>query len=196
MEFWVYLYLDVCAGHNLVLARYWSHSLAAQLCIKQCFFRMTWWQYFGFSSRWPLWGAHLLTLGASQPPTHWCLWFPWLAPHLVLRGASIIPQELIAHLITVGNTWPFLQREEDEKEGQKKGESREIEESKKKKKTSGEICLSNVVNIKRTKNTNQTFLKHESPLMELSDKSHSGKCECFLPSVWVCVLLCQKEMSP
>lgn len=121
---WVYLFLDVCVwvrvGHNLALARYWSHSLAAQLCIKQCSFHMTWWQYSGFSSRWPLWGAHLLTLGASQPPTHYCLLVPWLAAHLVLRGAGIIPQELIAHLITVGNTWPFLQVEEDEEEGQKK----------------------------------------------------------------------------
>lgn len=80
---WVYLYLDVCVcvcvDHNLALARYWSHSLAAQLCIKQCSFRMTWWQCSGFSSRWPLRGAHLLTLGASQPPTHWCLLVPLIS---------------------------------------------------------------------------------------------------------------------
>lgn len=58
--------------------------------------------------------------GPVSHPHSGVFWFPWLAPHLVLRGAGIIPQELIAHLITVGNTWPFLQGEEDEEEGQKK----------------------------------------------------------------------------
>ncbi len=51
----------------------------------------------------------------EQPPTlgkH----SPWLTPYLTLRGAPIIPQELVPHLITVGNTWPFLQWEEVERE--------------------------------------------------------------------------------
>lgn len=111
----------------------WAQSLAAQLCIKQYSFHMTWWQYCGSSSQWPLRGAPLLTLGASQPPTYWCFLGPWLAPHLVLRGAGVIPQELIAHLVTVGNTWPFLQGEEDEEEGQKEEERGETEESRKRK---------------------------------------------------------------
>lgn len=58
--------------------------------------------------------------GPVSHPHTGVFWFPWLAPHLVLRGAGIVPQELIAYLITVGNTWPFLQGEEDEEEGQKK----------------------------------------------------------------------------
>lgn len=56
---------------------------------------------------------------------HRCQLGPWLAPHLVLWGAGVIPQELVAHLITVGNTWPFLQGEEDEEEGQKEEEKGE-----------------------------------------------------------------------
>lgn len=80
----------------------------------------------GFGSRRPLRGAHLLTLGASQPPTLVSFGAPWLAPHLVLRGAGVIPQELVAHLITVGNTWPFLQGEEEEgqKEEEEKGRNK------------------------------------------------------------------------
>lgn len=49
-----------------------------------------------------LWGL------VSHPRTTGVVGGPWLAPHLVLRGACVVPQELIAHLITVGNTWPFL----------------------------------------------------------------------------------------
>lgn len=64
---------------------------------------------------------------------HWRRLGPWLAPHLVLWGAGVIPQELVAHLITVGNTWPFLQGEEDEEEGQKEEERGETEEGKKRK---------------------------------------------------------------
>lgn len=51
------------------------------------------------------------------------------------------------------------------REGRKRGEQKE--------KTSGKIWLSTVVDAK----TQQAFLKHESPLMELSDKlshTHAG----------------------
>lgn len=109
----------------------WAQSLAAQLCIKQYSFHMTWWQYCGSSSWWPL--REGPPPGASQPPTYWCRLGPWLAPHLVLRGAGVIPQELIAYLVTVGNTWPFLQGEEDEEEGQREEEKGETEESRKRK---------------------------------------------------------------
>lgn len=64
---------------------------------------------------------------------HRCQLGPWLAPHLVLWGAGVIPQELVAHLITVGNTWPFLKGEEDEEKGQKEEEKGEKEERKKRK---------------------------------------------------------------
>lgn len=133
---WVYLYLDVCVwgSQNLALARYWSHSLAAQLCIKQCSFRMTWWQYSGFSSRWPLRGAHL-TLGASQPPTHWCLLVPLISTSPGSQrswhhppGAHCVPHHCRQYVTfsAGGGRWG---------RGTKKEESQEIEE--KKEKTSG-----------------------------------------------------------
>lgn len=47
-------------------------------------------------------------MAPEQPPTPGAQSY-WLAPYLTLWGAPIIPQELVPHLITVGNTWPFLQ---------------------------------------------------------------------------------------
>lgn len=55
------------------------------------------------------------------------------------------------------------------------------------------MCLSNAVNTKRTKNTNQAFLKHESPLMEPGDKSHPGECESV--SFRVCVGVCVQVLT-
>lgn len=115
---------------------------------------------------------------------HWCRLGPWLAPHLAFRGAGVIPQELVAHLITVGNTWPFLQGEKDEEEGQKEEEKGETEE-RKKEKTSGEIWLSTAIDTK----TQHAFLKHESPLMELGDNlspTHAG-CVNVCKGVSLCV---------
>lgn len=93
----------------------------------------------GFSSRWPLreegeggvGRAPNHPGGQSSHPHRRCFAPPftnWLAPYLALRGDGVIPQELVAHLITVGNTWPFLQQEEDEEKGQKKEEEEEEEE--------------------------------------------------------------------
>lgn len=68
------------------------------------------------------------------------------------------------------------------REGRKRGEQKE--------KTSGEICLSSVVKAK----TQQAFLKHESPLMELSDKSYIYKLwKCF--SLCLCLCVCDYNTS-
>lgn len=110
----------------------WAHSLAAQLCIKKCSFRMTWWQYSGFSSRWPLWGAHRLTLGASQPPTLVSLGplistspgspRNWRHP----PGARCAPHHCRQYVT-------FSAGRGDEEEGQKDEEKGEKEKSKKRK---------------------------------------------------------------
>lgn len=93
---------------NLVLAKPWSepgaHSALASFALNSV--ASTW---LGAKSRERLcmWEKGTLT-APEQPPTPGAQ-SSWLAPYLTLWGAPIIPQELVPHLITVGNTWPFLQ---------------------------------------------------------------------------------------
>ncbi len=100
----------------------------------------------------------------EQPPTlgkH----SPWLTPYLTLRGAPIIPQELVPHLITVGNTWPFLQWEEVEREEkERKWKDRE----RKRRGARGEREKKQALVHLTWKIT--TFLKHESPLLDQQTK--------------------------
>lgn len=125
------------------------------------------------------------TMGPTSPPwgpvshPHWSHLGPWLTPYLALRRTGVIPQELVAHLITVGNAWPFLQEEEEEEDEEEEGQKEEgRKRGEQKEKTSGEIWLSTVVDAK----TQQAFLKHESPLMELGDKPNQ---------TWrVCICVC------
>lgn len=162
-----------------------AHSLADQLCIKQCSFRMTWWQYCGFSSRWPLWGAHYLTLGASQPPTLASLGplistspgslRSWRHP----PGARCAPHHCRQYVTFSAGGGGWGRRTKRRREGRNRGGQKE--------KTSEEIWISTVVDAK----TQQAFLKHESPLMVLGDKSYTCRlvvcfCTCVSMSLWVC----------
>lgn len=105
----------------------------------------------------------------EQPPTlgkH----SPWLTPYLILRGARIIPQEFVPHLITVGNTWPFLQwKEVERQEKERKWRDREG----KKKRGKGRKRQKKkqaLVHLTWKKKKNHTFLKHESPLLDQQTK--------------------------
>lgn len=171
----------------------WARSLAVQLCIKQCSFRMTWWQYCGSSSRWPLWGAHLLTLGARQPPT--LMSFGPLISTLPGSprsrrhppGARCAPHHCRQCVTFSAGGGGWGRRTKRRREGRNRGEQKE--------KTSGEIWLSTVVEAI----TQQAFLKHESPLMELGDKSYTCRlCICvrLCLSVFVCVRMCVSVCVP
>lgn len=77
----VYLYLDVCVCGSqsglsqIVVPIPWLPSFALNSVPSAWLGDNT----LGFSSRWPLLGARLLILGASQPPTHWCLLVPLIS---------------------------------------------------------------------------------------------------------------------
>ena len=136
---------------NLVLPRRWAqtpepiHLEPGQLCIKQASFCMTWCQcYVG-----PWWPLRRALTGLDTPPQsshpgashpHRELPGHWLAPYLTLWGARVLPQELVPHLITVGNTWPFL-KEEEEVGQRRRGER---EQNRGGKKTRGKIRLNRV----------------------------------------------------
>lgn len=131
----------------------WAHSLAAQLCIKQCSFRMTWWQYRSLSSRWPLWGAHLLTLGASQPPTL-VSFGPLIStspgPPRSWRhppGARCAPHHCRQYVTFSAGGGGWGRRTKRRREGRNRGE---------KEKTSGEIWLSTVVDAKHNRHSLST----------------------------------------
>lgn len=93
---------------NLVVPRPWSepgaHSALTSFALNSV--ASTW---LGANSREAVcvWEKGTL-MAPEQPPTPGAQSY-WLAPYLTLWGAPIIPQELVPHLITVGNTWPFLQ---------------------------------------------------------------------------------------
>lgn len=122
----------------------------------------------------------------EQPPTlgkH----SPWLTPYLTLRGARIIPQELVPHLITVGNTWPFLQWKQVER-----GKREKVKRQRRKKKWGkGRKTEKTSFSSFDMKKKNHTFLKHESPLL---DQQMKQKYRWYTgASVCVCARACWGE---
>lgn len=107
-------------------------------------------------------------MAPEQPPTLGAQ-SSWLAPYLTLWGAPIIPQELVPHLITVGNTWPFLQWEERKRtrERGRRGEKEKDQGKEEESKGGGREKEKQVlVQMHWKRKNSQIFLKHGSPLMD------------------------------
>lgn len=192
---WFYSCLDVCACvcvcHRLALARYRSLSLAAQLCIKQCSFRMTWWQYCVFSSLWPLWGAHLLTLGASQPPTLWCL--------LVLLISTSPGSQRSWHHPPGAHCAPHHCRQyvTFSAGGGRWGRGTKKEERAKKRKQVGKYVLVKLLIQKGTKTQTRHFLSTRAPYWNLVTSHIQANVKVFLSTrVCVCVMTSMGESMP